>query len=573
MAWNTVATILGNPDFAGEEHRAYSAAQLRTLRDLGFNTVFVNLAWSRPWLDAVTLEEVVTGTSYPWLSEPHHIERNVPRLRQRIAAIVEVGLRPFFLWGCPKQIDLRTVPAQHHAAALELTGAPHSRIDPRLAVACIQHPAVREHYRELLREHFALFGATAGILFYTVDELAEVCDEQDACPRCRGIPLHERLPDFLRFLRGVIDEHKPDAEMWWEPWEFTATQTYAVVERLDPRIGLALHSSIHEVYYVNRPDGWFRHICRLAAERGIPVVAELFMGGTGEDLGPVPAFPCPRLVYEQLRSVRDIPAVGGIKEYYGTVAEHAGPNDWMLQAFLGAPDAPFATLVEGVAGRYGSAQPMLLRAWEHAARALEVYPWSLSWRLRHYNMERYDRPRPGSPWGERFAHTLLTPWTTPSWESSRRAAYIVSSSVEPVGARMLMETEAQFERVIASLERALDDLDAAHAVAEPAHHADIARQELSVRIFRHLTLARLLHLRADRAADALRHAAGAADVATLRGTLQQDIDNARALLAVTDGRTDHNIDRTALEATLNAMHQELATFDAGPIPWVGEHFV
>ena len=259
-----------------------------------------------------------------------------------------------------------------------------------------------------------------------MDELAEVCDEQDDCPACHGVPLHERLPDFLNFLREVLDELKPGVEMWWEPWEFTAAQTYAVAERLDPRITLSLHSSIHEVYYVNQPDLWLRHLCRLAADRGTGVIVELFLSGTGEDLGPLPSYPCPRLVIEQLRAVAELPGVVGVKEYFGTVAEHISVNERAWREFLRRPEARHADILVSLAAEFGDeAAPGVLAAWEEAARAIEVYPWDVSWRLRHYNSVRYDQQLGQGYWSRSFTASLPTPWTTPSWESSRGAAYIV----------------------------------------------------------------------------------------------------------------------------------------------------
>ena len=334
--FQTVATILGDPNFYTDGYRAHSPRQLEGLAGLGVNTVFVNLAWSRPWIDAVTLEEVVVSPSFAWLSDGAQIADNAARLQARAKAVHDAGLRPFFLFGCPRQLNLGSVPPEAHDTAQELIGAPTSRIDPRLAVACINSPAVRHLYRELLGAFFALVPQTAGLLIYTMDELAEVCDENDNCPRCRGIPLHERLPDFLLFLKQTIDELRPGVELWWEPWEFTAGQTYAMVERIDPSIRLALHSNLHEVYFVNRADLWFRHLCRLAYDRGIGVIAEVFYSGGGEDLGPIASFPCPRLVYEQLRSVAELPAVVGVKEYFGTVWEHISANERVLRAMVPA---------------------------------------------------------------------------------------------------------------------------------------------------------------------------------------------------------------------------------------------
>jgi hypothetical protein len=629
----TIATILGNPVYWDRPYRDHTPEQLVSLKALGVNTLFVNLAWSRPWMDAVTLEEVHVSPTYPWLADPARVATNAARLRQRTNAVVAAGLRPFFLFGCPAQIDLEKAPAEARATAETLIGQRISRIAPRVSVACIGSPTVRRLYRELLAQHFALFPETAGLLFYTVDELAEVCDEADDCPRCHGVPLHERLPDFLNYLRGVMDELKPGVEMWWEPWEFTAAQTYAVAERLDPRITLSLHSSIHEVYYVNQPDLWLRHLCRLAADRGAGVIVELFLSGSGEDLGPVPAYPCPRLVIEQLRAVAALPGVIGVKEYFGTVAEHISVNERAWQAWLRQPQAGVDALLAGLAEEYvgndedrpainrrateqrrvNPARPSpvhgappdspetsspggatLLAAWEEAARAVEVYPWDVSWRLRHYNSVRYDQQFGAGYWARNFTASLPTPWTTPSWESSRGAAYIVYLSTAVVTPRLIEETGQRLERCIGHLERALAHLGdwksqqpsqslPAQAERQPTkvgfarvaavsnRQADLARQTDSLRIFRHLTCSRLYHLRASQLAASLRAAPTPDRFAELATILRADLANARALLELVTAGGYQGLDVPAFAQTVSQMTAELERYDQEPAAWVQSH--
>jgi hypothetical protein len=565
---STIATILGNPVYWASPYRDHTREQLASLKALGVNTLFVNLAWSRPWIDAVTLEEVHVSPSFPWLSDPARVATNAARLRQRTDAVVEAGLRPFFLFGCPAQINLASLPPEAQATAATLIGQPASRIAPGVSVACIQSPAVRQLYRELLAQHFAAFPETEGILFYTVDELAEVCDEQDDCPRCHGVPLHERLPDFLRFLRDVLDELKPGVEIWWEPWEFTAAQTYAVVERLEPRIKLALHSSLHEVYYVNQPDLWLRHLSRLAADRGIEVIIELFLSGTGEDLGPLPSYPCPRLVIEQLRAVAESPGVAGVKEYFGTVAEHISVNERAWREFLRRPEASYADILVPLAAEFGDeAPPALLAAWEEAARAIEVFPWDVSWRLRHYNSVRYDQQTGDGYWTRNFTASLPTPWTTPSWESSRGAAYIVSLTTAVVTPRLIEETGQRLERCVAHLDRALVDLQRVRSLRS----ADLARQINSVRLFRHLTLSRLYHLRASQLAAVMRVTPSLALSADLEVCLRADLCNARDLLDLVISGGYQGFDMPAFEKTVAHMATELERYAHRPAEWVQIH--
>src|SRR6476661_7222024 len=53
----------------------------------------------------------------------------------------------------------------------------------------------------LLPEIFARdFPEVDDILVYTYDQDAWLCSEFGPCPRCLGIPLHERLPHFLNHL-------------------------------------------------------------------------------------------------------------------------------------------------------------------------------------------------------------------------------------------------------------------------------------------------------------------------------------------------------------------------------------
>jgi len=568
LRFPTVATILGNPVYWDIPYRDHAPEQLASLKTLGVNTLFVNLAWSRPWMDAVTLEEVHVSPTYPWLSDPARVTMNAPRLRRRTDAVVAAGLRPFFLFGCPAQITLDKLPPEGRPTAETLIGQPASRIAPGASIACIQSPAVRQLYRELLDRHFALFPETAGILFYTVDELAEVCDEQDDCPACHGVPLHERLPGFLNFLREVLDELKPGVEMWWEPWEFTVAQTYAVAERLDPRITLSLHSSIHEVYYVNRPDLWLRHLCRLAADRGISVIVELFLSGTGEDLGPVPSYPCPRLVIEQLRAAAGLPGVVGVKEYFGTVAEHISVNERAWREFLRRPEANVADIQVSLAAEFGDeAAPGLLATWEEAARAIEVYPWDVSWRLRHYNSVRYDQQLGQGYWSRSFTASLPTPWTTPSWESSRGAAYIVSLTTAVVTPQLIEETGQRLERCVAHLDRALVHLQSVRSLRS----TELARQIDSVRLFRHLTLSRLYHLRASQIAAVMRVAPSSALSADLEVCLRADHCNARDLLDLVISGGYRGFDMRAFEKTVAHMAAELERYAHEPAEWVQIH--
>ena len=52
--------------------------------------------------------------------------------------------------------------------------------------------------------------------------------------------------------------------MWWEPWELSAGEVYAILPKL-PRasFGLIIHANIAEAQLALPVDGWFRLTARL----------------------------------------------------------------------------------------------------------------------------------------------------------------------------------------------------------------------------------------------------------------------------------------------------------------------
>ena len=76
---------------------------------------------------------------------------------------------------------------------------------------------------ELLLEVFAReFPGVDDLLVYTYDQDAWLCSEFGPCPRCLGIPLHERLVPFLDCVAAKWRSLSPKGRVWWEPWELSA---------------------------------------------------------------------------------------------------------------------------------------------------------------------------------------------------------------------------------------------------------------------------------------------------------------------------------------------------------------
>jgi hypothetical protein len=411
-----VIGILGHPT---TPRVTWTDAEVAAMRAAGFDTLQLSIAWaSRPANEALNLEHLDD-------------EANRAEWRRRSARAREHGLRTLAHFGLP--------------------------VGPQTeATTCILDPAVRDGYARRLERLGRDVPGIDDVLIYTYDQLAWLCSEFGECPRCRGIPLHERLTPFLEAMVKAARTGNPGCRLWWEPWELSAGQTYAIASHTRPEgFGLALHHSIAEVQFVGTTDLWFRTLARLAAERGIPVVGEGFFSGAGEDIHPSTHLACPRLVWQQLDALRRTVGVCGVKEYYGIVPEHASANLAMFSAYLRQPEASLAELTAGVAAAYGpTAATALPEAWEETALAMEIFPWDASWALRRL----FDGTRSGDGRAVPGAS-----WLTPSWQSNRRGYFLVTDAPwqhpwlrEDVGLRAVQAAE-RFARAAAQLERIAPD--------------------------------------------------------------------------------------------------------------------
>ena len=519
------AAMPGNPTFYKDGLQDYSAEGLEKLKTLGMNTVFINLAWSRPHIDAVVLEAAAISKTYPLTSDPETVEKTRERLASRVKNIKSLGMCAMALFGIPQYRDYSKLPNEYK----DLMGAPESLISPE-QVTCILSPATRVYYAELIEDLLSHLPGLDGMLVYTYDELAEVCDEDSGCPRCKGIPAENRISEFLDWLHDTTDSLKPGFKIWWEPWELSWSQVYKTLEKCNKKIAVSCHSALHEVYFVNHPDLWLRTVAGLCRRQGREIVVELFLSGCGEDLYHCPSYPCPRLVYEQLESVSLIEGITGIKEYYGICQSHMGVNEEALGYCLSENNPDFGAFIKNIAEKYaipGDAESAngLISAWELASHTLELLPWELSWVLRTGNYHPYDLSYYGKTG---FYELMRTPWNSPSWLSNRRSYYMVTADDSVISGTYSKD-------VIKRLEICFDYMDEICALLSAAPVKDIykpqtERQIYSVKVTKAVLQCRYFHLLYTLA----EKNGGAYGIYEKSAVQKLDVQNARGLLALAE---------------------------------------
>lgn len=485
-----ICVMPGNPSFYGEGFQDYSPENLKKLKEHGADTIFINLAWSRPWIDAVVLEHTAISESYPLLSDEKEVLMRRDSLSKRAKNVKEEGMKAFALFGMPTYRDFSLLPEEYRV----LMGQTVSSM-AAASVTCVSSEETRKVYRELILDFLKNVPGCDGFLIYTYDELAEVCDESSDCPRCKGISNESRIAEFLNFVEECAKSVKADFEIWWEPWEVSWSQVYGVMEKLNKSIAVSCHSTINEVYFVNNPDLWIRSMASLAKEQGRKLIAEMFISGSGEDLGPVCGYPCPRLIYNQLDAFTRLDGICGIKEYFGWVTQYMSVNEKVVKAFLtGAKFVSFDGMISNIAQNYvceENDELKLLRFWEFGSRILELIPWELSWVMRFSNYHPYDI----SYWGEiSFKDLMKTPWNTPSWLSNRRSYYMIVDDTHNFTNDTAVDVRKRLEKVIELIENALGILTGVEFRAGKADK-EIKMQCEAMIMLKYLIICRLNHLK------------------------------------------------------------------------------
>jgi hypothetical protein len=368
-----------------------------------------------------------TGAGKTFIHAPHRIAARAAELKHRIAVCKKHGMRTIFHFGAPY--------------------VAYPAIEP--LSQCISDPFTTKRYVSLIENFYKEFPGVDDLLLYTYDQNAWLCSEDGPCDKCNGIPLDIRIAKFVNTLAQTWKRLNPDGKLWWEPWEISAGQTYAALERLDPTcVGLSIHSSITEVQVAIPADRWFKNILTLAAEKNMPVIGELWLGTATEEIEPYIYLPSPLATLRALRAMNGAGKLSGIKEYYGNIPDREDPNLRMTSIFFQNPEISDEEALDLLAKPYKKGAEMVKLYWKYSSEVIEMYPWDISWFAREVG--RSD------PQHLLTAATLKgASWETPSWQSNRRAAFMRTVETETPHFWMLEDAQLRFEATARKIDMAL----------------------------------------------------------------------------------------------------------------------
>ena len=400
--------IVGNPS---DPDMRYDSSQMQALKDLGFNTLQLNIAWgARPADEPLNLEDILYVEG---VGDPAKVAERLANIKERARIAKQWGFRTLFHFGAPR------VDSLYKILTPEL-------IDVATEKNSIQKKEIVDKYVSLLKRLKEEIPELDDIEVYTFDQEAWIGNEFGNGPTDRDIPLAERLPNFLKVLADTWRDVSPEGMVWWEPWEISAGQIYAMIPSLPTEnFGLFLHSNIAEVQLSRPVDVWFKNTVRLCAEREIPVVGEIFMASANEEIGPLTRVAAPRLVAEELDAVGNVPKIAGVKEYFGMVPDRYDPNLLMAAAKMRNLDVSTEQTLRELAEPYGAASEEVLAAWEASAVGLSVFPWDATWRFRSLpinlsGIEVFHK------WDVAHIEGEVAP--SPSWKSTRRSLFMTTES-------------------------------------------------------------------------------------------------------------------------------------------------
>lgn len=421
-----IGGMVGNPDFPTVE---WNDKQMQILKEMGMNFVQMNIAWNNePGGEPLNLD--------------HMNDEMIKTFQYRVEQLNKYGMKGMPHFGMPR---------------LKMTKH-EGNITPYMTPACIQEPDTLDENWSMMEKLMKACPEIDDYMIYTYDQRAWICSEFGNCPKCSGVPLDERLPEFINKFKNKMKTINPEVTFWWQPWELSLGQIVECLYKIEPgNFGLMLNTSGTESYFNNLDNYWIRCIGVVAEELSIPIIGEIQTAGSGVAGVPLQRVSCPTLVKRQIDIVRKLPTFIGIKEHYGYAFEKFSSNMIFLTEYLKDTEADIDTLLERTALHYGKeTAPYLVEAWKLSEVAMDFIPFEFTYAYSNIcgfsPKHNFDVPKVEGVHAD-----------TPAWESDRRAFFLITHDID-YHPWALENAALKFKQAGMRLQKCCDLMDKAYEV-------------------------------------------------------------------------------------------------------------
>jgi hypothetical protein len=186
-------------------------------------------------------------------------------------------------------------------------------------------------------------------------------------------------------------------------------------------------------------------------------------------------------------------------------------------------------LQQGITAQFGVTQGRVQKLCDTLADALQVFPWDCSWYARLAGTASVDHG-----WNAAFIRGQQV--ETPSWESTRRAHFMLTEDKQP-HPFLIEDVQLRLELAAEKLQQAqqiADDLTTLAITHTPSHTSRTRQLARDIDTFRRVTRSYALHLRETNVATLLR-----TDIETSRPLTTALVEELRTLLS-DDAENQHH---------------------------------
>jgi hypothetical protein len=270
---------------------------------------------------------------------------------------------------------------------------------------CLSSVNIARHYKEIIKELFRKQPKFAGIVLFTGDGGAYICnsgdrnDNQDMiatddCSFCAS-PLHERRATFVNLINAAISESNPDAKLIFQIW-YDSLEIEQTIPLLDKNVIVSarFEEGAEQVIdgekigiikdtemCVIGPGDFYRKIAQICKSNGINFMAQ-FPQCSSNIFDLLPTTIAPERIAEKALMLEKTGSSGWLSYEHGMCE---CPNCALLSEMSwNTSDTAAAACRKVSRARYNEnvSHDLIVKSWNLSSRAVSEFPFGANWFVR-----------------------------------------------------------------------------------------------------------------------------------------------------------------------------------------------